>query len=63
MAEHNLKFREDWGHGHVRVINNGIIVYRNRDYRTAAEWAQKKYNLSDSELITLYYDYKEDYDS
>lgn len=59
----NIQFREDWAKGRVKVLAGGVQVYSHSEYRGAAEWAQKMYRLSDSELMDIYRDYKDDYDA
>lgn len=59
----NIIFRENWRRGTVDVFEDGRLVYSNRDYSTTATWAQKTYNLTDQQLMEIYRDYKEDYDS
>lgn len=59
----NIKFRENFANGHVEVIVNDTKVYSHDEYRGAAEWTQKMYRLADAELMDIYRDYKEDYDT
>lgn len=59
----NIIFRENWRRGTVDVFEDGQLVYSNRDYSTTSTWAQKTYNLTDQQLMEIYRDYKEDYDS
>lgn len=42
----------------VAVIRDGVEVFRSREYRSSAEYAQKAYNLTDEDLIAMYKDYK-----
>lgn len=46
----------------VRVLRDGKEVYRNAEYRVAAEWARDTYGLSDPTLLEMYADYKRDRD-
>lgn len=59
----NIEFRENWAKGHVEIFDNGVFVAGFAEYRTTAEYAQRKYNLTDEQLIQIYRSYKEDYDS
>lgn len=59
----NIQFREDWAKGRVTVLAGGVQVYSHSDYRGAAEWARQMYRLTDSQLMEIYREYKEDYDS
>lgn len=59
----DISFRESVPVGRVIVTVDGKDVYSDTEYRGSAEWAQKAYHLTDGELMALYYDYKEDYDS
>lgn len=58
-----IKFRESTNTFGVELIVNGVFLTRRPYYQEIAEYAKMKYNLSDSELMEIYYDYKEDYDS
>lgn len=58
----NIKFRENWRTRQVNVIDNDRVVFAHREYRGAAEWAQKTYSLTDAHLMEIYRDYKDDYD-
>lgn len=58
----NIKFRESRPIGKVNVIVDDSIVFSNAEYATSAKWAQRNYNLSDSQLTSIYRDYKNDYD-
>lgn len=59
----NIKFRENWNHHTVDVYEGERVVYSGREYRGSAEWAKRKYNLTDPQLMAIYRDYKDDYDS
>ena len=59
----DIKFRENWAQGTVAVIVGGVGQFASVEYVTAAEWAKRKYDLTDAELMRLYGDYKEDYDA
>lgn len=58
-----LNFRENFALGRVQVLLAGGVIYGDREYRGASEWARRRYNLSDAEMLALYEDYKQDYDS
>lgn len=59
----NIKFRENWNNRHVEIFVDGVYVAGFPEYTATARYAQRKYNLSDDQLMLIYYDYKEDYDS
>ncbi len=61
-AEGDLVFRENWDKGRVEALVNGVVVIGNSDYQSVVEQAQRRFGLSDSVLMTLYRDYKDDYD-
>ena len=47
----------------VTLIVNDIRLLERSEYRTVAELAQRQYNLSDAQMMSIYEDYKEDYDA
>lgn len=57
------KFRESRPVGQVMLLVDDVCVYRASEYRTVAEYAKSRYGLRDDQLMLMYYDYKEDYDS
>lgn len=58
----NIKFRENWSKGVVEIFENDVYVTGFSEYRTTAEYAQRRWNLSDDDLMVIYRDYKDDYD-
>lgn len=44
------------------VYSDGQVAYRHSEYRLAATWAQRAYNLTDDELMAIFREYKDDYD-
>lgn len=58
-----IKLRESIPVGYVRVLEDDREVFRDREYRSAAEYAQRTYNLSDGETMALYRPYRDDYDA
>lgn len=58
----NIVFREGPGYK-VYVYCNGVPVFSHRDYSGAAEWAQRRYSLTDAQLIAIYNDYREHEDA
>lgn len=60
-----VAFRENFSSGQVNVfVNDGIVpVYRNGEYRSAAAWVVSRYGLTEEEMMRVYRDYKDDYDS
>lgn len=65
-VETGIKFREMFSHGKVGIFilvgQTHRLIYANDEYRGTAENAQSRFGLSDNELMTLYRDYKDDYD-
>lgn len=59
----DFKLRENFEKGHVELQLRGKVVFSSGEYRLTATHAQKKYGLSDDDLMVLYADYKEDYDN
>ena len=59
-----MAFREDWSARRVLVFanNEAVPAFSDPWYQGAAERAQARYELTDNELMTLYSDYKADYD-
>ena len=58
-----IKFRENPKINHVVVLEDDKEVFSNSEYYYAAKFAKEKYNLTDEQLMDIYRDYKEDYDS
>jgi hypothetical protein len=44
--------------GSVNIIVDGVAVKGFRDYTASAEWAKYQYGLTDSDLKSLYTDYR-----
>lgn len=59
----DIKLRENWSKGHVECIVDDVVVYSNSEYAFTARFVQNRYNLTDAQVMSLYWDYKEDYDS
>jgi hypothetical protein len=59
----DIKLRESRPVGRVNVIVDGKMVYSDSEYRGAATWVQRTYNLTDAQTLALYRPYKDDYDS
>lgn len=57
-----IKFREDFARGQVVVYSDDVVAYQHSEYRGAATWAQRTYNLTDEQLMDIFRDYKDDYD-
>ncbi len=57
-----ITFREDLKAGAVTVLKDGVEVHRAKEYIKAATWARDTYDLSDTELLLEYRDYREDLD-
>jgi len=58
-----IKFREVLSLHQVNVIVNNTPMKGFSEYTSAAKWAQQRYGLTDGQLMQIYRDYKEDYDS
>jgi len=56
-----LIFRENWATGRVEAKISEAVVLSSPEYRTTAEQAQQKFNLSDAQLAVLYSGYREDF--
>jgi hypothetical protein len=59
--EVDIKLREVLGQ--VNLIVDRQAVKGSSEYRTTAEYTQRTYGLSDSQMMELYHDYREDYDN
>lgn len=55
-----IKFREDFVRAQVVIYSDDQVVWRHKEYRGAAIWAQRAYNLTDAQMLDIYQDYKED---
>jgi hypothetical protein len=58
-----IEFREDFATRQVVVSVDNTERFRHKEYMSAAIWARDNLSLSDPELMDIYRDYKEDYDS
>ena len=59
-----FQLRESIPVGRVRVFRNGAPTGKSfTDYTPAAQYLKYQFGLTDSELRTIYSDYREHYDS
>ncbi len=61
-SEQTLVFRENRKTGQVEARVDKVVVLCSSEYKTLAENAQRLFGLTDTQLIDLYRDYKDDYD-
>jgi len=54
-----VSFRESVRGDKVEVCLGGRMLKSFSEYRTAAEYAQRTFKLSDTDLVAIYEDYKE----
>ena len=59
----SYQLREDFKRAQVVVLIDGKPVYSSGEYRNAAEHLKHQHGLSDSELRTVYQDYRNNYDN
>lgn len=59
--EVDIKLREVMGQ--VNLIVDKQAVKGSSEYRITAEYTQRQYQLSDTQMMELYHDYREDYDN
>lgn len=57
-----LKLREDFEFNDVDIKIDGYVIRSFKKYADAAMHIQGKYDLSDTEMLQIYEDYKENYD-
>lgn len=62
-APAHFKLRESEPPGRVILFKNDVPVFSNADYAATAEYAERTYSLSDATLLSMYRDYRKDYDN
>lgn len=58
-----IYFRENFNRGKVEVYINRAVYFAFDEYRSAVKTTQSTFQLSDEQMMEIYSDYKEDYDS